>query len=119
MSVGTAPIDWAASSRNGTPVAVSASVSTTRPLTQETCETATSRVAGPTASAISSNGATRTSTPARLSRPSGASRPGCSSSEVTTWSPARRSRPDRIVLHPSVVEPVSATSDGSACSTRA
>ncbi len=53
MSVGTAPIDWAASSRNGTPVAVSASVSTTRPLTQETCETATSRVAGLTASAIS------------------------------------------------------------------
>ena len=64
------------------------------PLTQPTCEHATRRVRGPTASASSASGTSRISTP-RSSRaaPSAPSRPGCSSSLVRISSPRASSRP--------------------------
>ena len=87
----------------------------TAPVTQFTCEHATSRVRRPTASARSSNGAVRTSTPRRArSDASGPSRPGCSSGAVRTSSPGPSDRPARTRTTPSLVLLVSATSAGSA-----
>ncbi len=91
-----------------------------RPLIQLTCEHATSRVAGETASASCSNGTARTAMPrwARAAA-SGPVKPGCSSSEVRISSPGRRSRPVSTRTMPSLVQVVSAMSSGSAFSSAA
>ena len=75
------------------------------PLTQLTCEQATSFVRGPIASARSASGAVRIVTPCRRrSVTSGPSRPGCSSGAVRTSSPGAKSMPASTRTTPSLVE---------------
>ena len=80
-----------------------------------TCDNAINRVRSVTHARIGSStsscarvvtSATRTVAPVACS---GASRPGCSEFVVTTSSPSARPKPLRTMLHPSVVELVSAT----------
>ena len=77
-----------------------------------------SRVRGVTCARITSSASDvgRVVTSATRTRaglaPSGASSPGCSASVVTTSSPSTRPSPHRTMLHPSVVELVSAIRSG-------
>src|SRR6266849_4879413 len=112
-STGSAPTPCAPSSSTGTSSSASAA-GATEPGTHETCEQATSRVAGPTASATASSGTIRTfAPPMSCAACSGPSRPGCSSSLVTISSPGPSCRPATAIEIASVADVVRATSAGS------
>ena len=85
------------------------------PVIHDTCESATSRVRGPTSASTASSAsspvrprvaATRTRAPETCSGPS---RPKCSSSVVTISSPASSRRPESTIWQPVVVDAVTAT----------
>ena len=92
--------------------------STTRPVIHDTCEQATSRVSGPTASPARRRAPAARSRRGARAAASGASTPGCSSSLVSTSSPGCRSSACSTALTPSVVEPVRASSPGARRSAR-
>src|SRR5688572_10632641 len=110
-----APADCAPSTSSGSPVsALSASIGRTFPVTHDTCESASSRVFGPTAESRASRAsscdrrhvaATRTRAPDAWSGPS---RPKCSSSVVTISSSGSNRSPERTIWQPVVVDAVTA-----------
>ena len=107
-----APTDCAPSTRIGSPVeARSSCTGITAPVVHRTCDSAMSRVRGVTAATILSGSGSETTTFAPDVW-SGPRSPKCSSVVVMTSSPARRSRPASTMLHPSVVDAVSATCSG-------
>ena len=119
MSTGMAPTDCAPSTSSGTPVsALIASTGRRWPVIQDTCESATSRVRGPTSASTAASAssavrprvaATRTRAPETCSGPSN---PKCSSSVVTISSPGSRRSPESTIWQPIVVDAVTATWSG-------